>query len=76
VQRLAAVLRQSLIDQAVAGLLDKPETAKWRSDAIVAFVFDRQREIGLRKPYALATLDRIARKAIAKARANGRQSST
>lgn len=76
VQRLAAVLRQSLIDRAVTGLLDNPETAKWRTDAIVDFVFERQREIGLRQPYAFTTLDRIVRRAIGKARAHSRQSNT
>lgn len=76
VQRLAAVLRHRLIDRAIADLFNNPETERWRSDAIVAFVFGRQREIGLQKPYAFATLDRIVRKAITKARANGRQGNT
>jgi hypothetical protein len=49
-------------------LLRNPETAHWRADAIVAFVFDRQRQIGLRRQYAPSTFDRLARKAIAKHR--------
>lgn len=76
VQHLAAILRRNLIEQAVANLLNNPETAKWRSDAIVDFVFNRQREIGLGQQYAFATFDRLVRMAIAKARANDRQSST
>lgn len=66
-QRLAAVLRRNLVDQAVSDLLRTPEASKWRHDVIVRFVFDRQREIGLHKPYSFSTLDRIVRKSISKA---------
>lgn len=75
VQHLAATLRRSAIERAAADLLSNPATACWRMAAIVDFIFERQREIGIRTFYARSTLDRIVRHSIAKAGTrNGRQS--
>lgn len=69
VLHLGAVLRQGLIDRSVRDLLSKPEATRWHAGAVVAYVFTRQREIGLRPQYAHSTLDRLVRKAIQKAHA-------
>lgn len=74
VQHLAATLRRSAIERAAADLLSNPDTARWRTDAVVDFIFERQREIGIRTLYARSTLDRIVRHSIAKARARIRKS--
>jgi hypothetical protein len=74
VQRLAAALRRSAIERAATDLLSNPETARWRTDAIVDFIFERQRAIGIRTLYARTTLDRIVRHSIARARARNKQS--
>ena len=76
VQHLAATLRRSAIARATADLLSNPETVRWRTDAIVDFVFERQREIGIRMLYARSTLDRIVRKSITKTRVHNKQSAT
>lgn len=70
-QALAAALRRSAIDRAVADLVRNSETGNWRTDACVRFVFDRQAQIGLRRRYAFATLDRLARSALRKYRPRG-----
>lgn len=74
VQRLAAALRQQLIAQAVRDLLANPDTARWRTDAIIEYLYKRQQSIGLKHPYSMATFDRRVRREIKKMpmRATGR----
>ena len=67
VQRLAAVLRRGVVEQAVADLVRSPEARRWTADAMITYLFDRQREIGLRQLYARSTFDRIVRRSLAKA---------
>lgn len=66
VQKIAKALRESKIEMFVRDLLHDPDIAKWRPAAIVAHIFERQRDIGLRQFYAFTTLDRIVRRSIAK----------
>lgn len=66
VQRIGAVLRQSLIDGAVADLMRNGETANWRTGALVDFIYERQRVIGLRPPYSKSSLDRRVRASLRK----------
>jgi hypothetical protein len=76
VLRLARALRESIINRAVADLLRNPETARWRDDAIVDYLFTRQHEIGINDPYAPTTFDRRVRKAIKKLNADSSQPRT
>jgi len=67
-QALAAALRRSAIDHAVRDLVANSQTARWKTDACSRFIFDRQSEIGLRRRYSFATLDRLVRAALRKHR--------
>lgn len=69
VQRLAAAVRKRALDQAVADLLRHPESAKWKSAAIVEFIAERQQQI-LGRRYAPSTLNRRVRSAIVRASAS------